>query len=367
MQSKERILRAMRGEEVDRVPFCPFLTYWWESQPDEFTSKGELNFLESIECDPLFRGHWPMTANNYEDMCICKSIIKDCEIKTEFVNDKYKKVTYETTRGNLVLGYRYAEVSDSWFLTEYPVVEEEDFELLRYITENTTLVPNYERYDQVAAELGDRGLLLPLIHPEGKTAFQKMVEHWCGTENLIYALMDFPDTVRKTVDALVNLSMEAARIAAASNAEAFISWEDTSTTNISPELYREWILPEINGWCDILHASGKIYVQHACGHLKALLKDIGNSKIDVLESVTPIPIGDIEMQDVVDTLPEHIAVLGGLGAIQFLEHTEDQVEEDGRTLVKVMKGKRFLLANSDSCPPGISIEKFKRLAKVVRE
>jgi uroporphyrinogen-III decarboxylase len=63
--------------------------------------------------------------------------------------------------------------------------------------------------------------------------------------------------------------------------------EDTSTTNINPAYYEKYILPEINGWCDILHGEGKKYIQHACGHLKHLLPLLGGSKIDGIESVSP--------------------------------------------------------------------------------
>lgn len=37
----------------------------------------------------------------------------------------------------------------------------------------------------------EEGLILPVIGTDMKTAFQSLVEHWCGTEQLSYALCDF--------------------------------------------------------------------------------------------------------------------------------------------------------------------------------
>lgn len=92
MTSKERIIGALSGETIDKVPFSPFLTYWWEAQEDAFTNQGELKFLESIGADPLFRGHYPMNGKNYEDIFLFQQKIDDCEIQTD-VFEKEKKVT----------------------------------------------------------------------------------------------------------------------------------------------------------------------------------------------------------------------------------------------------------------------------------
>ena len=35
MKSKQRLLSAIRGEPVDRIPWSPFLAYYWEHLPPE--------------------------------------------------------------------------------------------------------------------------------------------------------------------------------------------------------------------------------------------------------------------------------------------------------------------------------------------
>ena len=37
LTAKQRLLRAIRGEDIDRVPWSPFLAYWWENQPESVT------------------------------------------------------------------------------------------------------------------------------------------------------------------------------------------------------------------------------------------------------------------------------------------------------------------------------------------
>ena len=46
-----------------------------------------------------------------------------------------------------------------------------------------------------------------------------------------------------------------------SPADAFVTWEDTSTTNISPSLFERYIMPEMNRWGQVVHAATRGNVQ----------------------------------------------------------------------------------------------------------
>lgn len=360
MKSRERIIRALKGEQTDRTPFCPFLAYWWEHQADEIREKGELEFLESVGADPLFRGHYP----DGDGILLAKKHVEDCKIYTE-ENDRVRVVTYHTSKGDITETYKFVEQSQTWFLVEHPVKEEKDFLILQHIMDSTSLEADYKTFHQEVEKLGERGLLIPIICPEMKSSFQSLLEHWVGTENMVYALVDYPEIVEDTLHSMWRVSKKAAEIAADSSSPFFLSWEDTSTTNISPQYYRDYILPEINMWCEILHRSGKRYIQHACGHIDALLEDIAGSEIDVLESVSPFPTGNVDMKRVQEVLPERIAVVGGIDPVQLLNLSTESVVEKGQELIDIMQGRGYVLANSDSCPPGVEIEKFKALAQLV--
>lgn len=365
MTSKERLLNILKKKSVDRVPFCPFLAYWWEAQPDSLTDLGELVVLEKMGADPLFRGHYPMLGKTYDEALLFTQNISDCNINT-WTEGNRRFTVYQTSKGALTLGYRYVQESNTWFLVDHPLKEEKDFQLLTYIMQCTTLTPSYDRFLEEEQKLGDRGLIIPVLCPELKSSFQSLVERWAGTEQIVYSLMDYPDTVLETLEAMRKVSCEAAKIAANSPASAFITWEDTSTTNISPSYYREYILPEINQWCEILHRAGKLYVQHACGHLNDLMADIASSPIDCLESISPMPTGNVDIEKVPQQLPSRIAVIGGLEPTDMLNCSIEMLEKKSNRLITAFCGRAYALSNSDSCPPGVDYEKFVRLAKLVK-
>jgi uroporphyrinogen-III decarboxylase len=358
MTSRERLLAVLRGQPVDKIPWAPFLTYWWDQNLiEEAEGLGEIGFKKAVGADLLMRGHGDRLAHNqYKDLFMFKNSYGKTKIE-ETINGNKKQVKYETPVGTLQAGYRYSPEGDTWFLMEHPVKAAEDFRILKYIAEDTILEAYYEPFLWEQKKNPD-ALFVPLITPFTKTGFQSMIEFWVGTEELCYLEADENDAMKSAMEAMRRTSMEGARISAASPAEVFMSWEDTSTTNVSPSWYESYILPEINEWCEILHEKSKLYSQHACGHLRHLLPLIGNSKIDAIESVSAPPTGNIPFAEAMKMLPEHIAVIGGIEPVFFINSNKEELENHIDMLCDTFKGRRFILANADSCPPQVDIDKF---------
>lgn len=355
MTPKRRLLAAISGEEADRLPWSPFLAYFWESQDRATRDRGELRFLEDVGADPLLRGA----------CAVCALHRKNCEIR-ESCAGRDRRVTWETPVGSLNETYRRSDEGNTSFLMEHPVKSPEDFKVLAYIYENTAAVPAMDDFIRIAGDTGERALLLPLIGSEGKTCFQALVEHWVGTEELAYALADFPEAVEACLAAMQRVSERTVRIAAECPAEAFIFWEDSSTTNYSPSQFGQYALPEIDGWGKLLHGAGKRLIHHACGHLRGLLPLMAASHIDMVESVSPPPTGNVELWEARAMLPGTIGLIGGIEPTVFLRSTMEELEAYVRNLIERMGKGRFILANSDSCPPGVERKKFSMVSALVR-
>ena len=355
MTPKERLLAVIKGKNVDRVPWSPFLAYYWEAQPKEIQKAGQLAFYEAIGADPLFRGSHLLFKKN----------IRRCQTY-EKVSGNEKRIIYETPVGNLYLKYVLTEATNSWFLVEHPVKTKEDFKILTFINENMDLIPDFEGFIQEYANVGERGLILPVIGPDVKTSFQSLIEHWVGTEELVYALADYPDIVEETLHAMRKNAIASTKISVHAPAEAYIFFEDSSTTNISPGYFEKYSLPEISEWVEIIHKESKYLIHHACGHIKDLLSLMAKSGIDMIESISPPPTGNIELWEARKMLPENIGLIGGIEPTVFLNSSLKQLEEYVYKLLSKMKGTRYILANSDSCPPGVELEKFRLVTSLVR-
>ncbi len=354
MTSRTRILNAIAGKETDKLPFCPFLAYYWETLPASVRERGQFEYMRRMGADPLLRGFHRLST----------PVFNRCEV-TQREDAHTRRVDYDTPVGKLHAEYRHSSDGNTWFLTEHPVTKEEDFKVLAYLHEHMSL-----RYEPEAAEeehraIGEQGVLLPTIGVMDKTAFQSLVEYWCGTQALIYALCDFPEAVEEALHVMRLRDRETVVNAASSDFDGFIFWEDSSTTNISPSLHERYVLPQINEWGDTLHANGKILVHHGCGHVRDLMPLISREHIDALESLSPPPTGNISLADARKALNPSIAIIGGIEPTVLLNSGMEALEAYVIQALRDTQGTRYVPANADSCPPGVTEEKFARITQLV--
>ena len=86
----------------------------------------------------------------------------------------------------------------------------------------------------------------------------------------------------------------------------------------------------------------------------------------MIESISPPPTGNIELWEARKILPGNIGLTGGIEPTVFLSSTLGELEEYVLKLLGKVGRNRFILANSDSCPPGVAPEKFKLVTELVR-
>lgn len=356
MTIKERLLNSIKGLEIDRVAWSPFLAYYFEMLPESTRKKGMFSYLQEMGADPLLRG------------ATCPFIVDASKTGySESVSGKKRSFYYDTPVGKLQGGYTFSESANSWFLTDHPVKTEEDFKILSYVVSHTKIQENILATDTYFEEIGEQGLLVPCLGAWNKTAFQSLLEHWCGTVDLTYALYDFPEVVEETLAVMQEKNLETVKCALNAKPEAFLFYEDTSTTNINPSMFENYIAPEISTWSNILHANDKLLIHHACGHLKDLLPMMGATNVDMIESLSPPPTGNIDVADAFKLLPSSVGIIGGIEPTFFANCSLDELEIRTKELLQLAKGKRFILANSDSCPPDVSYEKFLLVSKLIGE
>ncbi len=354
MNSRERLLNSIRGKETDRLAWSPFLAYFWDYQPESIKKAGQLQFLKDVGADPLFRGFCTLITVKYK-----KSNVIDR------TNGNERVVIHETPVGNLETRYTYTTNGNTWFITKHPVKTGEDLKILTYLNEDMIIEPDFSKYRKGLEVMGDEALLIPIITPEMKSSFQSMIETWMGTEDVTYAVYDYEEELLTCLNSMKKNSVKSVEMAVESGAEAYIFWEDSSTGNLSPAFFREYISDEISAWADIIHREGSCLVHHACGQLRGLIKDMCKTGTDVIESISPPPTGDIDIYEAREIAPDNICLIGGIEPTILLNSSMDALKDYVTNIIDRTGNKGFVLANADSCPPGVEIEKFKMISELV--
>lgn len=364
MTARERLTHALRGEPIDRLPFSPFLAYVWEHFPADVQQRGQLAFLREVGADPLWRGApCPVSATVPElGATDLPGVVGTRQV------ERGDQVCVETVTpvGTLRASWVRSAAGNTAFLVEHPLKTEEDFKVQCWIEEHTQITYTPEPMREHLRGEGREGLSVGMLLPRCKTAFQTLVEHLVGTEELAYALYDFPETVEMLLHAMVENDLRAARLAVESEYEFFLTWEDSSTQNYSPTQYARYISPEIRACCTLLNAHGKGYLQHACGHVRDLLPLMIADGITAIESISPPPTGNLPLAEARAMAGSRCGIVGGIEPTAFLALSLDALVPYVEQVIAEGAGGPFVLANSDSCPPGVSVEKFKLVADLAR-
>jgi len=357
MTARERLIAALNGEPVDYLPFSPFLAYVWESFPQAIQDEGALAFHHRIGATPLWRGA----------PCPVRAIPPEMETRTR--TDGPRTLTELITPvGTLRQVHLNSAVGNTHFLVEHPLKIEADFKTQLWIEEHTRFEVDLAPVHAHFAGDGREGLSIGMMIPRSKSAYQALVEHYVGTEELVYAQADFPATVDALWRAMVANDHRAAQLAAETSVyDYFLTWEDSGTQNYSPKLYQHYIASEIAQWCDMLKANGMRYIQHACGHLKRLLAPMQASGVFAVESLSPPPTGDIALRDARAQVGDDFGIIGGIEPTLFLNLSLAELGPYVEQVIADGRGGPFILANSDSCPPGVTVEKFKLVAGIARQ
>jgi uroporphyrinogen-III decarboxylase len=356
MTSKERLRAALLGEEVDRLPFSPNLAYLFGTLPQAVQEKGHMAYCREVGADLL----------NRFGPCAVQRILPPKLKVDRFQEGELNVTTYATPVGTVRDGYLKSEDGNTSFLVEHALKSEEDYKVWLWIEENSRFELKRELAEE-ALEKDRDALLIGMLLPRGKTAFQTLVEQLVGTEELIYALMDFPKTVQALLKIMTAQNLEAVKLSAQAGYEFFLTWEDSSTQNYSPQMYAQYIAPELGSWCGILKTYGKHYIQHACGHVRGLLPQMKRHGILAVESLSPMPTGDVTMAEARAELGSEVGIIGGIEPTELLNRSLAELAPYVEQVISDCSGGPFILANSDSCPPGVTAEKFRLIARIAKE
>jgi len=201
MDANERLRAALNGEPTDHLPFSPFLAYVWESYPPWVQERGQLAFLRAVGADPLWRGA----------PCGVSLAYNGVEVRTR--EDGPRLWTeFSTPVGTLRQCHLLSATGNTRFLIEHPLKTRADLLVQLWIEEHTVYCVDLAPVHAHLATEGREGLSLGMLIPRFKSAYQTLIEHLMGTQELVYALQDYPDVVNTLWAAMVANDLKAAEL-----------------------------------------------------------------------------------------------------------------------------------------------------------
>ncbi len=357
---RERILNTLRRQPNDQVPWNGDLAYWIAYlkaegmlKPEFDGPTGRVDLHRSLHIGFYLQGHYPFREVFDGGVTVTLE---------ERGNDRIKR--YETPVGSLQETRRYSPQTYSRSPVEWLVKTAEDMHVLHYIYEHTHYEPWYDLCETMNGCVGDQGVTL-VYTPH--TPFMELVTQRMGIENLIYAMEDDEEGFEALFETMKEKFDEAAAIAVAAPAECVMLPENLSSEVVGKQYYTMYMQPIHKKWTAKIREAGKYSFIHMDGTLRGLIAEVARSGFDVLEALTPAPVGDMTLQEMLDAVQPETIVWGGLpGGYCTDELNDEQFDAYVKSVLEIMKtDRRFSLGVADQVCPGARFERLARVQELV--
>ena len=338
MTPRERIMAVLNGEEPDKIPVCVYERLLAQ-HPGGWSQRLKKRGLGLFHSDVFWAPEWSSLAGWQNPR------LPDVKYtRTEYLEKgvwKYRQ-TYETPIGKItgVLmtnPMEYVAVADT--PEEYLIKQPSDWRVVNYIIKGIldNLVSRYKHFEIAEDELGDNGIALISIR---KTAWQRAWIELAGPERAVIDFHEQPEEIQEYIDLHRRWHTRLAELAAGCPAKWVNIGENISDIT-SPKYYREYCLPIYQIYSQQLAGTGKILGVHMDGRLGNLRKEIAESPIDVVESFSVPPTGDVSLAEVRKIWPDKIIFMNTASHLAWAEPKE--VREFYEALAEEWGSKKGLL------------------------
>jgi len=228
-----------------------------------------------------------------------------------------ERYTFVTPKGSLQMVVKTDDKST--MVTEYPIKEKKDIELLQYMTYPKC---DIDEVNRIAAERGDRGIVrghIATFDVFGQPGCWQDAACLYGIENLIYATYDDPKWVHEFLSILQNRKKEYIRSLAGAKFDLLeLGGGDASTTVISPKIFEEFVAPYDSELIGLIHEVGQRVVYHTCGGMMPILEMIADMNPDAMETFTPPAMGgDVDLAEAKRRIGHRVCMIGGFDQYHY--------------------------------------------------
>jgi len=348
MTRKERFERALRREEVDRLPFWVkiFSPDYLHRQDAKYRAMTDLELADFLDLDHMAGGGAPVVGAN-----------EHIEHTVEQTNGR-RVLTWKTPGRTLTGADAFDAGSQSWHPIEFPIKDRGDLRAAKDIfahshfeAKDELVANNHERLRQV----GDRGITMTGM---GISPLMNLIQHLIGPENTYYFLADYPGEMDELISLMHEERLRFLRALVTSTPFEYIcSVENTSTTLLSPAVFERYCRRHLQDYADLCVEHGKVHVLHQCGKLKALLPSIDALPSAAIEAYTSPPVGDTTLADRAHLSP-HTAVIGGTDVTLWLRPAREICERIETSLREAGTMEGVVLTSAGVMTPLCPIERI---------
>lgn len=368
MTGKDRLLRTIRRQDVDRISVAPFIHVnfvkaFLGTDGIDLIAK-TIEVYEHFGFDIIHRNCTPAYTEiglDTPDWRVERTTVEDGR-------DQTTTTVVHTPKGDLREVYRTIWVSEydaESSPVEYLIKSECDFELIEEFQPPVEMI-DVSPIRRAKEMLGDRGL----IAPWGQGAFNHVAIFYRALDDLILDAMTNPGFYSRMMEYFLrrNMSVLAQHIDAGVDI-CSCGGNIASGKLIGPAFFDEFVLPYEQRLIEFVQSRGAMFLYHNCGYAKNLLPSYTKLGMKLYESLTPPPYGDTDLQHAFNTLGDTATLCGGLDQIDFLRTaSHSEIRARVKQILSIARPRGgFILGTTDYFHEETPLDNIAAFADAARE
>ena len=339
MTHRERMLAAMRGEAVDRIPWAPRMDLWYIANrargilPKKFEGLNMVELAEAlnIACHAVRADftnlrtpdHLSLRGFGLDLHYDYPFKIEVVGLPVEFDHDQENFVTtIKTTAGRVTtrtqLTSKMLQNGISLpFIESYPIKDNDDFEAVAQVFDHLEVIPTPDAYKAFQKRVGDHGVAVG-AGLYAASPMHLMLHDLMSMEHFFFSYLENRDALNKLAERMEPFFDAVLDAVLQSDAEV-IYWGSNYDQNITwPPFFKDQIVPWLKKVSKRVHDAGKLVLTHTDGENEALLPLYPSCEFDIAESVCPYPMTACTLKEIRKGFGSKTTVWGGIPSTSLL-------------------------------------------------
>ncbi|MFO7636416.1 MAG: uroporphyrinogen decarboxylase family protein [Clostridia bacterium] len=342
MNSKQRILSALRHQPLDRVPVSTYEIVAHKKNTFYTTDPSYSNLVSYIKekTDCIFYMYETRNPSN-------PGIFETLEWQEG--NDTYSKDIIHTPDRDLVCLKKKMAGIETWWTLEHYCKDLDDMRAYMKILDHRAGRVDMTEVYREQAELGNQGIMsLSPADPIGEAAWLFEMGSF-----LIYSITETEEMMR-FMDAIFEVQMDYLRQILKGDVSEIMfricGPEYATPPYLSPRMFNDFVTPYLITMCREIKEAGGIPRIHCHGKIKEALKEFMKTDMMALDPIEPPPDGNIELSEVKRLCGDRVCLMGNM-ELKELEHASgDRIRELVKKAMEDAKGTTGYIFTTTAAP-----------------
>jgi hypothetical protein len=327
---RERILAAVTWGEPDRIPLTVYDWMLPRGTTERMLRESGVGLITRLPAHRVEHRQVEVFTREYQENG--RKLIRRT-IHTP-VGDVWQTLEPDTAYG-----------TSNW-IQEHFIKGPEDYRVMEFFFRDPIYHDNFDVIRETQRRMGDDGLVMVRV---AKSPIQEMLYQLMGYERFAFDYHDCRDLFDSLHAAMVKRYEELYDFAAGSPAEIIQLGDNISSDVVGRERFRNYLMPEYTKLKARLAGAGKRLAVHMDGRLASLKKDIGAAEFDIVEAMTPPPMGDVSVREARESWPDKALWINFTSSMHI--EPPGVIEAHTRSLVEQAGGKRgFAISVTEDAP-----------------